>query len=209
MIKAPLSSRGDNTNKGNTRRSKGYLDKHARLTQEAAEEDLAHCRVLQKRGNDLVVMVERGRLSNKGHEAVRARQLKNFFDLRIRQALRQQPERQLRPEFRTHSTALLPLVLAQRLLAELILQQGLRQNFGRNGGAQDAVIDSTAGRGLDKTGRIADDEQAVGIGLPYRRERKDARAWRDSAVCLKAPPRRRSEAPHLRGELPASRLELN
>src|SRR5213594_695757 len=101
--------------------------------------------------------------------------------------MRQQAERELRLQLRLQPLAPPLLVSAKRSLRELIRRERPSQYIRGNRGADDAVVDSAAGRGLDQTGRVPHDQEAVAVGLAYGSQRKDPLARRDGRARVKLP----------------------
>ena len=103
-----------------------------------------------------------------------------------------EPKRELRVKLVRQAQPPCVLVWPQPIGAQVVFGQRRREHIGRQRGADEAVVDAAAGRGLHEAGRIAHGQQPIGIGARDRRERKNfltrsANAFRDETPAAPHP----------------------
>ena len=90
----------------------------------------------------------------------------------VGQAVRHAAELELRVDFFANPRAPCGFVFLQLARAERIVLQGRHEHLRGGGGAQEAVVDAPAGRGLHDPRRIADGDDAIGERPGDRCERQ-------------------------------------
>jgi hypothetical protein len=121
-------------------------------------------RVPEERHDQVAMAVELRGPADDRHHAIRQREVEQQIDFGVRHPLREHAERQLRLEFRSEPLTPPLLIDGQCAGIEPVVAESRDQRVGGEIGADEAVVDASAGRRLHEAGGVSDHQQPGRIG---------------------------------------------
>src|SRR5262249_16838723 len=118
--------------------------------QEATEHDVKHAGVAQRSEDHVPMPVEPRRLPDDGQDAIGDRQLGQRVEVSRRELADESPEPDADPQLPAEACSPGLLVSPDRRRREVAAVERPADRLGRPLGAQEAVVDAAAGRGLDQ-----------------------------------------------------------